>query len=84
MLGPDARARFAPGQFEALRNPIAQAELLASHGCEFNIVMGRCIGPESLVFRYAKGLTTVLVAKDRVLGPQFGGGPAARRDLTTS
>ena len=27
-----------------------------------------CIGHDSLFFKYAKGLTTVLVAKDRVLG----------------
>jgi uncharacterized metal-binding protein len=30
--------------------------------------MGLCIGHDSLFFRYAKALTTVLVAKDRVLG----------------
>jgi uncharacterized metal-binding protein len=57
-----------PGQFEALCNPIAQADLLNAHGCEFNVVMGLCIGHDSLFFKHAKGLTTVLVAKDRVLG----------------
>jgi hypothetical protein len=31
-------------------------------------VLGLCIGHDSLFFRHAKGLTTVLVAKDRVLG----------------
>ncbi|RPI42649.1 MAG: DUF1847 domain-containing protein [Betaproteobacteria bacterium] len=67
-LGIKDAQKIRPGQFEALCNPIAQAELLASHGCEFNIVMGLCIGHDSLFFRYAKGLTTVLVAKDRVLG----------------
>jgi uncharacterized metal-binding protein len=30
--------------------------------------MGLCIGHDSLFFKYAKGPTTVLVAKDRVLG----------------
>jgi hypothetical protein len=30
--------------------------------------MGLCIGHDSLFFKHAKGLTTVLVAKDRVLG----------------
>ena len=30
--------------------------------------MGLCIGHDSLFFKYAKGLSTVLVAKDRVLG----------------
>jgi uncharacterized metal-binding protein len=65
-LADDEKIR--PGQFEALCNPIAQAELLNAHGCELNIVMGLCIGHDSLFFKYAKGLSTVLVAKDRVLG----------------
>lgn len=60
--------KIRPGQFEALCNPACQAELLNAHGCELNVVMGLCIGHDSLFFRYAKGLTTVLVAKDRVLG----------------
>jgi len=67
-LGLADSEKIRPGQFEALCNPIAQAELLNEHGCEFNIVMGLCIGHDSLFFRHAKGLTTVLVAKDRVLG----------------
>ena len=67
-LGLAEHEKVRPGQFEALCNPVAQAELLNSHGCEFNVVMGLCIGHDSLFFRYAKGLTTVLVAKDRVLG----------------
>jgi uncharacterized metal-binding protein len=60
--------KIHPGNFEALCNPVAQAELLAAHGCEFNVVMGLCIGHDSLFFKHAKGLSTVLVAKDRVLG----------------
>ena len=60
--------KVRPGQFEAMCNPIAQAELLNAHGCELNVVMGLCVGHDSLFLRHAKGLTTVLVAKDRVLG----------------
>ena len=60
--------KIRPGNFEALCNPIAQAALLDAHGCEFNIVMGLCIGHDSLFFKHAQGLSTVLVAKDRVLG----------------
>jgi uncharacterized metal-binding protein len=60
--------KVRPGQFEALCNPVSQAELLNAHGCEFNVLLGLCIGHDSLFFRHAKGLTTVLVAKDRVLG----------------
>jgi uncharacterized metal-binding protein len=60
--------KIRPGQFEPLCNPVCQAELLNAHGSELNIVMGLCVGHDSLFFRHAKGLTTVLVAKDRVLG----------------
>lgn len=67
-IGLTDAQKIRPGNFEALCNPVSQAELLNQHGCEFNVVMGLCIGHDSLFFKYAKGLTTVLVAKDRVLG----------------
>ncbi|MGE0419896.1 MAG: DUF1847 domain-containing protein [Acetobacteraceae bacterium] len=67
-IGLRDNEKIRPGQFEAMCNPIAQAELLNEHGSEFNIVMGLCIGHDSLFFKYAKGPSTVLVAKDRVLG----------------
>ncbi|MBI3374664.1 MAG: DUF1847 domain-containing protein [Betaproteobacteria bacterium] len=67
-LGIADHEKIRPGQFEALCNPVSQAEMLNAHGCEFNVVMGLCIGHDSLFFKYAKGLTTVLIAKDRVLG----------------
>ncbi|MEW6689330.1 MAG: DUF1847 domain-containing protein [Pseudomonadota bacterium] len=67
-LGLADAEKVRPGRFEALCNPIAQAQLLNEHGCELNVVLGLCVGHDSLFFRHAKGLTTVLVAKDRVLG----------------
>lgn len=67
-LGVADSEKVRPGQFESLCNPICQAELLNAHGCELNVVMGLCVGHDSLFFKHATGLTTVLVAKDRVLG----------------
>jgi uncharacterized metal-binding protein len=67
-LGVQEHEKIHPGNFEAMCNPVAQAEMLNAHGCEFNVVMGLCIGHDSLFFKYAKGISTVLVAKDRVLG----------------
>jgi len=67
-LGIQEHEKIHPGGFEALCNPIAQAEMLNAHGCEFNVVMGLCIGHDSLFFQHAKGVSTVLVTKDRVLG----------------
>lgn len=49
-------------------NPILQAELLNKEGTELNIVMGLCVGHDSLFYRHSEALVTTLVAKDRVLG----------------
>ncbi len=67
-IGLKDAEKVKPGGFEPMCNPVAQAELLNAHGAEFNIVMGLCIGHDSLFFKHAKGLSTVLIAKDRVLG----------------
>ena len=48
-------------------NPILQAETLNSAGTDFNIVMGLCVGHDSLFYKYSEALVTTLVAKDRVL-----------------
>ena len=57
-----------PGVFESMCNPITQAEILNEAGVEFNILVGLCVGHDSLFFKYAKAPMTVLVAKDRVFG----------------
>ena len=48
-------------------NPIMQAEVLNQVETEFNVVMGLCVGHDSLFYKYSKALVTTLVAKDRVL-----------------
>jgi uncharacterized metal-binding protein len=57
-----------PDEFEAMCNPISQAEILNNAGTDFNILVGLCVGHDSLFFKYAKAPVTVLVAKDRVFG----------------
>ena len=79
-LGLTDAQKIRPGGFEAACNPLAQAELLNAHGSEFNIVMGLCVGHDSLFFRHAAAPTTVLVTKDRVLGHN----PAAALQLAGS
>jgi uncharacterized metal-binding protein len=56
------------GAFEAMCSPISQAEILNSEKTEFNILVGLCVGHDSLFLKYAKAPSTVLVAKDRVFG----------------
>jgi uncharacterized metal-binding protein len=60
--------KVRPGQYEALCNPIGQAALLANAGTELNVVIGLCVGHDSLFFMHSKAPATVLVVKDRVLG----------------
>lgn len=56
------------GRFEAMCSPIAQASILNEEETDFNILVGLCVGHDSLFFKYSEALTTVLIAKDRVLG----------------
>lgn len=60
--------KVSPGEFEPICNPVAQAALLAKVGTQLNVVIGLCVGHDSLFFMHSKAPTTVLVAKDRVLG----------------
>lgn len=60
--------KVCPGQFEALCNPIGQAALLNKAGTGLNIVVGLCVGHDSLFFSHSQAPVTVLVAKDRVTG----------------
>jgi uncharacterized metal-binding protein len=67
-LGLTEAEKIRPGQFEALCNPIAQARLLERAGTQLNVVVGLCVGHDSLFFRHSRAPTTVLLAKDRVTG----------------
>ncbi len=60
--------KIHPGQYEALCSPIGQAMLLNEAGTELNVVIGLCVGHDSLFFRHSAAPVTVLVAKDRVTG----------------
>lgn len=66
-LGLRDEDKIRPGTHESMCNPISQAELLNRAGCELNVVLGLCVGHDSLFFRHSRGLATTLVAKDRVL-----------------
>lgn len=57
-----------PGVFESMCNPITQAKILNDAGVEFNIVVGLCVGHDSLFMKHAQAPVTVLIVKDRVFG----------------
>jgi uncharacterized metal-binding protein len=56
------------GCFEAMCNPIAQAFLFNDEKTEFNVMMGLCVGHDSLFLKYAEAPCTVFAVKDRLLG----------------
>ncbi|MHB9097743.1 MAG: DUF1847 domain-containing protein [Syntrophales bacterium] len=56
------------GCFESMCNPIAQAFLFNEEKTEFNVMMGLCVGHDSLFLKYAEAPCTVFAVKDRLLG----------------
>lgn len=48
-------------------NPIAQAKFLNKVKTDFNIVLGLCVGHDTLFFKYSEAPVTVFAVKDRVL-----------------
>jgi uncharacterized metal-binding protein len=67
-MGIADEEKVRPGEFEPLCSPIGQAALLAKAGTQFNVLIGLCVGHDSMFFMHSKAPVTVLVAKDRVLG----------------
>jgi uncharacterized metal-binding protein len=67
-IGLADEEKIRPGQFEALCSPIGQAKLLNEAQTDLNVLVGLCVGHDSLFFRHSDALVTVLVAKDRVTG----------------
>lgn len=60
--------KVRPCTYEAMCNPIGQALFLNNAGTDFNIILGLCVGHDSLFIKYSDAPITVLSAKDRVLG----------------
>jgi len=67
-LGLTDEEKVRPGGFEAICNPLTQAAVLNEARCDFNVVLGLCVGHDSLFYRESEALVTTLVAKDRALG----------------
>lgn len=52
----------------AMCNPILQARLLNEAHTDLNVVIGLCVGHDSLFYKYSDAYVTTLVTKDRVTG----------------
>lgn len=49
-------------------NPILQAKILNEEKTDLNVVVGLCVGHDSLFYKYSEATTTTLITKDRVTG----------------
>jgi uncharacterized metal-binding protein len=67
-IGLEDEDKIYQGTEEPMCNPIYQARLLNHEKVDFNVLVGLCVGHDSLFFQYAEAPTTVLAAKDRVTG----------------
>ncbi len=67
-IGVKEEEKIFIGQHETMCNPIAQALIVNRQKTQFNILLGLCVGHDSLFFKYAEAPTTVLAVKDRVTG----------------
>ncbi len=68
VLGDPLVADIKPGMSPALCNPAGQALLLNQAGTDLNVVMGLCVGHDSLFFKHADAPCTYLAVKDRACG----------------
>jgi uncharacterized metal-binding protein len=67
-LGLTDDEKVTPGEFEGMCNPIGQARALRRAGTELNLLVGLCVGHDSLFMKHSEVPVTVLAVKDRVLG----------------
>lgn len=68
VLGLTSAEQIDASADEVMCNPILQAMVLNKERTEFNILLGLCVGHDSLFFKYSNALCTVLAVKDRLLG----------------
>ena len=59
--------KIVAGFRQPMCNPIGQAAVLDDQGCDLNILVGLCVGDDTLFIKHSKAPVTVLAVKDRVL-----------------
>ncbi|MBM7871363.1 putative metal-binding protein [Clostridium pascui] len=59
--------KVRPGTYEPMCNPIGQANFLNNVKTDLNIMLGLCVGHDSLFIKYSEAPVTVFAVKDRVL-----------------
>jgi uncharacterized metal-binding protein len=65
---PSDKKIALPDDWESMCNPIAQAMIINRSGVDLAIMLGLCIGHDTLFIKYCNVPLTVLAVKDRVTG----------------
>ena len=66
-IQPEHKVR-GPESWESMCNPVFQAEILNMETVDLAIMLGLCIGHDTLFIKYCRVPMTVLAVKDRVTG----------------
>ncbi|WP_025689240.1 DUF1847 domain-containing protein [Paenibacillus zanthoxyli] len=67
-IGIPEEDKVRKGGHESLCNPLLQAKILNAEQTDLNVVVGLCVGHDSLFMKYSDAPVTTLVTKDRVMG----------------
>jgi len=59
---------MGPQMYESMCSPVTQAEILNEESVDFVILLGLCVGHDTLFIKYCRAPMTVLAVKDRVTG----------------
>lgn len=66
-VGISPEHKINKGTHESACNPLLQARILAREKTDLNVIVGLCVGHDSMFIKYSEAPTTYLVVKDRVL-----------------
>ncbi|MCC8194990.1 MAG: DUF1847 domain-containing protein [Deltaproteobacteria bacterium] len=67
-LGLTGEEQLRPSGHETMCNPVMQAAITNRAGVDLNILLGLCVGHDSLVLAHLEAPATVLAVKDRLMG----------------
>jgi len=67
-IGIPEKLKVQQGVHESICNPILQARILEREGTDLNVVVGLCVGHDTLFIQHSAAPVTYLIVKDRVLG----------------
>lgn len=67
-LDLEKEALLCPDNPETMCNPVMQAMIMNDAKVDFNVLLGLCVGHDSLALKHLEAPATILAVKDRLLG----------------